>query len=187
MLFIKARRLKVELHRLDRKKWHNRPWQKKQPEERQESPCLQSWCYLQVACWASLQTKNPIWPKSHKTHFQVAITFAYACPCRIILECVFLAILVSFSLFFFFLPAGVWVNTLFLLPLWSGWCPGCCVAGCDGCWDFPSHLGGTCKRLCLSLETPWSSALAHGTFVVVFQWCQCSSYNGIAPCAREKH
>lgn len=89
MLFIKARRLKVELHRLDRKKWHNRPWQKKQPEERQESPCLQSWCYLQVACWASLKTKNPGWPKSHKTHFQVAITFAYACPCRIILERVF--------------------------------------------------------------------------------------------------
>lgn len=62
MLLAKARRVTVELHPPDRKKWHCSPQQKKQPAETQESTHSRSPCYVPVICWVSLKSKTSGWP-----------------------------------------------------------------------------------------------------------------------------
>lgn len=106
---------------------------------------MQNIRYLQVTLWASLKTKNNGWLKSQETHFQVAITSAYAHIFRIILQHVFLALLVSFSLLFLL----CWTLGQFASPpvFVEQMVPKCCVESCNDFWG-----------------------VSHGPVLVVVQW-----------------
>lgn len=112
---------------------------------------MQNIRYLQVTLWASLKTKNNGWLKSQETHFQVAITSAYACIFRIILQHVFLALLVSFSLLFLFY-AGLWVSLPVLLFLWSKWSPNAVWKTAMSCGGFPWSCTCTCAVVFCSVS-----------------------------------